>query len=574
MGATTDNINVLVEERRYEEAARLLVASRRFEEAGNTYLYLLPRSLTEVSKLRQGARRAAFQAAVCFERCGHHDRAVGLFVGLGQLDRAEALLHRLGRLEDAAVARKGWAVTGTPWPPGYLSSSVEPEEPKRLTGAQALEDSELLARKSHHEEALSLLLDVEPDDPGFGECIRKGIRLAWDHDLASLELFAVCQPFLLADSGAWVEDDASVLYMLGRMAMQLGEPKLARTAFEAVLQLVDSFGDTEQRLVAAQASVEQARHAGERGERGERAGVQGLRDGAWSSSEALVHVGSIVNERYRIEELLGRGGYALVFRAMDLEIGEPIALKLFNRNIKDSSSIARFKQEMRIARSLVHPNIVATYEFGTWLGVYFITMELLLGVDLYDLADSAGGQLSLERAAPLLDQAFAGLGHAHDQGIIHRDLKPQNLFVQAGSQCLKVMDFGIAEATSRVGMHTRTGRIVGTPSYIAPERLRRSAHANSPSVDIYSLGVLTYQLLTGLVPFDDSDIGELFQAVTTEDPIPPSRFTPGLGPVVDDFVLRLIARNPKERFQSCDEVREALAELVVLRSRTGKPPSR
>jgi len=280
-----------------------------------------------------------------------------------------------------------------------------------------------------------------------------------------------------------------------------------------------------------------------------------------SKSEELglgpVSTGDIIARRYRVESLLGEGGMAVVYRVTDLELEEEAALKLFTRRAEDERAVARFKQEMRIARRLSHPNIVRTYEFGTWRNVYFITMEMLQGKDLEHLLEERGGTLPIGLAVRLFRQALDGLGAAHAQGIVHRDVKPANMFVVAGARDLKLMDFGIAKAADATSGHTATGSVVGTPAFIPPERLRGKTEFGAAG-DLYAMGVVMYRTFAGVLPFVGTDVASLFMQVLEKTPAPPSALNPDLSRSLDGVVMKLMAKDPRDRYADCAEARAAL----------------
>ena len=284
-------------------------------------------------------------------------------------------------------------------------------------------------------------------------------------------------------------------------------------------------------------------------------------DRAISKSEELglgpVGPGDIIARRYRIESSLGEGGMAIVYKVTDLELEEEAALKLFTRRTEDERAVARFKQEMRIARRLSHPNIVRTYEFGTWRNVYFITMELLQGQDLEQLLAERGGTLPIGLAVRLFRQALDGLGAAHAQGIVHRDVKPANMFVLSEARDLKLMDFGIAKAADATSGHTATGSVVGTPAFIPPERLRGKTEFGAAG-DLYAMGVVMYRAFTGVLPFVGTDVASLFMQVLEKEPAPPSSLNPDLSRGIDRVVMRLMAKDPRDRYADCGAAHAAL----------------
>ena len=689
---------------RYREAGALLVGERRFEEAGNHYLFELPELLTPVSQLDDVALRAALNAAVCYERCGHLDRAAALFANLGKTRRAVDLLKRAGRRDDATLVQRGRPFPGAPWPPGKLSRQLPQERPSRGDRVETADD---LWRAGRRPEALELLLEARPDEPDHFEAAPRVVRLSWDLDLWDARIAAVVLPWMRATDR---QVDVPALYTLGRLHERRAEPDRAMEAYRAVTALAPDFEDVQDRLhalvvaaptvakqdwLAASESDDQdlgavghpeptvgradqlpsheewlsapssdelprpdpgvapfdgpstapdlsileseeqglptlpslsdlpsapslqslpalqglvpepiapepapkpapARPRMARPVRGSSPGALGQADADASTAEAEISSGSwelrsdeeeaelarqlsqksaeiglgavklgvVINGRYRIDGPLGEGGFAIVFRAMDLALQEPVAIKLFTRAGQDETAVARLKQEIRIARRLAHPNIVDTYAFGTWGRAYFITMELMRGQDLREWTRSCGGVLPLPAAVHLMAQALDGLDHAHRKGVVHRDVKPQNLFVVDRGRTLKVMDFGIARAAESARL-TRTGRIVGTPAYISPERLKRGFKDLSPAADLYSIGVVIYRTLTGMLPFDEPDVALLFREIMQKQPLPPSAVKPELPAAVDEVVMKLLEKDPADRYASCDEVKRALIRASV-----------
>ena len=261
--------------------------------------------------------------------------------------------------------------------------------------------------------------------------------------------------------------------------------------------------------------------------------------------------------------MIGRGGMGVVFQVTDRMLEEPVALKIINRDGSNrETDLQRFKDEMRICRRLTHDNIVRVFEFGTWSGNYFLTMELLEGTDLEGLLLKKRGPLGLTQALSLLIQACDGLGSAHKAGVIHRDIKPPNLFVTDGGRRLKLMDFGIAKARRVDVSLTAAGTVVGSPAFIAPERLKGEGQ-DTPASDLYSLGVVMYQMVTGILPFQAREMPALFMQHLQEAPMAPTRRNPSLPREVDGIVLKLLAKDPAERYASCLELRKALKKLYT-----------
>jgi len=264
--------------------------------------------------------------------------------------------------------------------------------------------------------------------------------------------------------------------------------------------------------------------------------------------------GTTVARRYNIVGVLGRGGMSIVYEAKDLELHETVALKLFTQPTNEEA-IERFKQEIKLARQLIHDNIIRVYDLGTALGARFLTMELLVGEDLH--AKMTRG-ISLREGCNLLAQACDGLDVAHRIGVVHRDIKPENLFVTK-SGVVKVMDFGIAKQMRQPGL-TMAGMVVGTPEYMAPEQ----AHGHmavTPAADLYSIGIILYALATGQLPFRHDELVPLLLMHVGEAPRPPRQLNPGCPVEVEQLILELLSKQAEQRPPSAAAVAQRLRKL-------------
>jgi serine/threonine-protein kinase len=272
--------------------------------------------------------------------------------------------------------------------------------------------------------------------------------------------------------------------------------------------------------------------------------------------------------RNEIGELLGRGGMAEVHTGHDTRLGRTVAVKMLRPDLaRDPTFQVRFRREAHSAASLNHPAVVAVYDTGEdqFAGnpVPYIVMEYVEGSTLRDLLAS-GSKLVPERALEIVDGVLAALAYSHQQGIVHRDIKPANVMLTKAGE-VKVMDFGIARAMDDMGATmTQTSAVIGTAQYLSPEQARgQQVDARS---DLYSTGCLLYELLTGRPPFvGDSPVSVAYQHVR-EEPVPPSRIDPDLTPAVDAVVLRALAKDREQRYQSADEMRRDIAA-----ARAGRP---
>jgi len=272
-------------------------------------------------------------------------------------------------------------------------------------------------------------------------------------------------------------------------------------------------------------------------------------------SDSLID--TLFDGRYRIQRKLGAGGMADVYLAEDQELGRRVAIKILNgRHANDDQFIERFRREAKNAAALNHPNIVSIYDRGEAEDTYYIAMEYLDGRTLKELIVGRGAA-PINVAIEYARQILSALRFAHRHGIVHRDIKPHNVLVD-GEGRVKVTDFGIARAgTSQM---TETGSIVGTAQYLSPEQAKGGEV--DPRSDLYSLGIVLYELLTGKTPFDGETPVEIAMKHLSTTPKPPSKLRPDIPRELDMVVLRALAKNPDERYQSADEM-EADLERVA-----------
>ncbi|HZT94693.1 MAG TPA: Stk1 family PASTA domain-containing Ser/Thr kinase [Gaiellaceae bacterium] len=276
-------------------------------------------------------------------------------------------------------------------------------------------------------------------------------------------------------------------------------------------------------------------------------------------SDSLID--TLFDGRYRIQRKLGAGGMADVYLAEDQELGRRVAIKILNgRHANDDQFIERFRREAKNAAALNHPNIVSIYDRGEAEHTYYIAMEFLDGRTLKELIVSRGAA-PVNVAIEYARQILSALRFAHRHGIVHRDIKPHNVLVDSDGR-VKVTDFGIARAgTSQM---TEAGSIVGTAQYLSPEQARGGEV--DPRSDLYSLGVVLYELLTGKTPFDGETPVEIAMKHLSNAPKPPSKLRPDVPRELDMVVMRALAKNPDDRYQSADEM-EADLERVARGAR-------
>jgi beta-lactam-binding protein with PASTA domain len=273
-------------------------------------------------------------------------------------------------------------------------------------------------------------------------------------------------------------------------------------------------------------------------------------------SDTLIN--TLFDGRYRIMRKLGSGGMADVYLAEDEELGRRVAIKILNeRHANDDQFVERFRREAKNAAGLSHPNIVSIYDRGEAEGTYYIAMEYLDGRSLKELV-VARGPLPISDTIAATRQVLGALRFAHRKGVVHRDIKPHNVMADADGR-LKVTDFGIARAG--VSQMTEAGSIIGTAQYLSPEQARGSAVDQRS--DLYSIGIVLYEMLTGQVPFTGDSPVEIAMKHLSDTPRPPSVLRPEIPPDLDMVVLRALAKNPEDRFQTAEEMDEELQRVAA-----------
>jgi serine/threonine-protein kinase len=257
---------------------------------------------------------------------------------------------------------------------------------------------------------------------------------------------------------------------------------------------------------------------------------------------------TLVDGRYRVLRRIGSGGMADVYCAEDGHLGRQVAIKVLHRRFaQDQEFVERFRREAKSAAGLNHPNVVGVFDRGEHEGTYYIAMELLEGQTLKDIV-TAEAPLAQERAIDLGIQILQAAGFAHSHGVIHRDFKPHNVIVDELGHA-KVTDFGIARAGA--SEMTETGSIMGTAQYLSPEQAQ--GHAVTATSDIYSIGVMLYEMLAGRLPFDGDSAVAVALKHLSEAPAPISRWRPDIHPALEAVVMAALAKDPAQRWQSAEE---------------------
>ena len=274
----------------------------------------------------------------------------------------------------------------------------------------------------------------------------------------------------------------------------------------------------------------------------------------------------IINKRYQILNTIANGGMSVVYRAKDLVLERHVALKVLKKGLSDNQIFRnRFRAEAKASAKLTHPNIVTAYDFGLDSKRLFIVMELVSGSHLKDLIVNKIIS-SIYDGFLLLKQASSGLAYAHQQGIIHCDIKPQNMLVSKKGT-LKITDFGISRALETISRNEKHSEVWGSPFYISPEQA--GGKPPSPASDVYSLGVILYEVFTGKLPFMDDDALILLEKHQTEKFIPPQKINPTIPDYLEIIIAKALEKDPNRRFANGSEIFNELNSISNNVSKIG-----
>jgi eukaryotic-like serine/threonine-protein kinase len=540
-------------------AARLM-AGERFDAA--------PSLLAQPRLAAVGGAATNLLAAQKLESGGKLDLAFDAYVQLRRYADAARLARRLGRGADAAQL---YADAGLPF-----------------------EAAECYLEAGDTGKALDNLVRVPRTDARYRPAAVRAIGLASSVQALGIQLEHFLGPFVA--KGPQDEAETEAFYLLALLYLRHDFAENAKEVLQKVEARSPGFRDVRELLeglaaqsratpMVAAAVLEDAAHHHRKSlprlpdlddlpgldSPGTVAPATVLRSRTLDSADAPLAdapgaaeafaPGAIIAGRYELEEKVGQGGMAIVFRAHDLELNEDVALKVFTLPTTSGSAVARFKQELKLSRQLVHANIVRLYDMGLHAGHRYISMELLRGESL---KERMRRPMPFSTAIDYLTQACRGLQAAHDAGVIHRDVKPDNFFVSDGG-VLKVMDFGIAKHHATPGV-TVAGSIAGTPQYMSPEQIGNFS-AVTHATDLYALGVCAYELFTGAPPFTHPELVPLLMMHVNEAPAPPRKKNPAIPVELEQLILRLLAKDPSQRFPSCAALAD---ELTLLKARLPK----
>jgi eukaryotic-like serine/threonine-protein kinase len=271
-------------------------------------------------------------------------------------------------------------------------------------------------------------------------------------------------------------------------------------------------------------------------------------------------LGKVLEDRYSVDELIARGGMATVYRGTDLKLGRTVALKVLGGVLaNDPDFVERFTQEARATAALTHPNVVAVHDQGIGEGFPFLVMEFVQGRTIREIM-AQSGPFTSAHALEIISSVLAGLSAAHDAGFVHRDIKPENVLITNDGH-IKVTDFGLARVISDTPVSDSTGAVLlGTMAYLSPEQVQQLAVDQRS--DVYSCGILLYEMVTGLVPFTGSSPLDVAYQHVNSSVSAPSAIQPDVPPAVDHLVLSATNKNPNDRIQSAREFRDGVVRAI------------
>ncbi|RJP53094.1 MAG: serine/threonine protein kinase [Anaerolineaceae bacterium] len=268
--------------------------------------------------------------------------------------------------------------------------------------------------------------------------------------------------------------------------------------------------------------------------------------------------GALLNDRYQLLEKLGYGGMADVYRARDLMLDRYVAVKVLRKDFStDTKFQNQFRLEARAAANLSHPNIVTVHDFGFADDLLYIVMEHVAGKDLKQLIRERG-RFTMQDGIPLIVQACAGIGYSHRAGLVHCDVKPHNMLVSKDGR-LKVTDFGIARALASIAPTERVDVVWGSPLYFAPEQAE--GEPPSPASDVYSLGVVMYEMLSGTPPFTASTADELARLHISARPLPIRECAPDIPAALEEILMKVLSKEPSARYRTADQLGRVLLKF-------------
>lgn len=506
-------------------------------------------------------------AASLYRKAGDPCRAGEVFVHAGKLQEAARCMKEAGRDKEAAQIIGRFKEGKGQWREAAMAyvraGDVLHAGECYLKAGEVIRAAECFekcqdhyrsgvayARSGRFEDAVRVLQKIKDGDPAFDQARVLLGRCFYElHDYTHCA--AALENHLMGKRVS--SSNADVFYMLSLALEQLGRLDPARELLYKIRTVDVGFRDVTQRIsnISSRISMESDID----GRMAAASSGTASAGGAPVPGAGIKSVEGSLGDRYRLERELGRGGMGVVYLARDTQLNRPVALKFLGSLVDGSEEYRqRFVREAQAAAKITHPNIISIYDISASVGKAYIAMEYIEGPSLHKYV-AAKGALTPREAVNILGQACSALAAIHEVGIVHRDIKPDNILLAKGG-LVKLMDFGLAK--SEDSRMTRTGVVMGTPSYMAPEQVKgKEADARS---DIYSVGLVLYECLSGETVFAKGDV---LERQLEETPPPPSTVVEGVPPALDETVMKCIQKDPDKRFQTAREL------VVALRAAKG-----
>ena len=502
------------------------------------------------------------EAGKLFQEAGDLGKAGDVYLAAGNLDAAAKCLQAVGRTREAHVAagrfheaRKQWAEAGAAYAKagdharaGDCYAKTEDAELAAQNYAKAGQYYGAGLAYSHmgrFEDAIRQLQRIKESDDIFDQSRALLGRCFYElHDYAHCA--ATLENHLMGKRVR--KDNMDLYYMLSLAHEQVGKLERARDILQKVRSVDVAYRDVATRISNISSRISMGAEAAATPAPQTVAGRPPEAD-----AQVMTMVENLLGGRYRLESELGRGGMGVVYKAEDTQLDRPVAIKFLGSLVDGSESYRkRFVREAKAAAKVNHPNIISIYEISVNVGKTYIAMEFVQGTNLYGYVRDKG-KLTPRQAANIVGQACSALQAIHEVGIVHRDVKPDNILIAKGG-LVKLMDFGLAKSeTSRM---TAANAVMGTPSYMSPEQAK--GEDADLRTDIYSMGLVLHEALTGETYFCEGDVMERQK---TEMPPAPGEMVADIPKEMDDIVMKCVAKDPVERYQTAAELLQAIRSL-------------
>jgi len=477
------------------------------------------------------------KAAECFHLAGNNQQAAAVWEELKNFFQAAKLYLKAGNWQKAALMYEK---------EGELSSAAQ----LYYKGKESSKAAELYLKAEEYLKAADIYYELKDVD-NYIRALQRVPDVSPDYRRACFllgkafvekELYSLAEKaFLKSIKGMEInEENKEYYYFLGLLYEKLNNPAKSKEMFEKILSLDYKYKDVAQRIEKLKKLTAKLLEE-------EIVKTQPLKQQLVSSIKTVP--GLIIANRYKIKKEIGEGGMSRVFLVHDMKLDELIALKLLIPYLLgDEEQLKRFIQEIKLSRKINHPNVIRVFDLGEWQENQFITMEYIDGGNLQDWMENNPGDMKMRIDFVL--QICSGLNAAHRLAIVHRDIKPQNILIDKG-KVAKIVDFGISRSLG-IGTRTLDGKIIGTPEYMSPEQIE--GFKTDQRSDIYSFGILMYQLFSGQLPFSAQNLGQILLKHLREKPVPTTTINPRIPLWMESIILKAMEKDPSRRYQNTEEI--------------------